>query len=201
MLALRLWCGLPGVAQEPTTHPLCARVSAAVGDQAVAQIRLTRDHSAPFVWFAHLEGGRVLLHPLPKVVAAAVIPVRSLSSTIAFSCEIGVEDARFRSLIACKLVAAAPGTGVDQAEREDGVLGSSGWMEFDRPNVRYLLTADLQAPYDGPVELHFFSRIADASAAEYGWLVFSGFVAESYERTNGSMPVTLPESRQAIEQT
>ena len=204
MLALRLWCGLPGIAYEPDSnlspHPLQARNSAPIADQVVAQVRSTRDHKAPFVWFSHLQKGRVLLHPLRNVVAAAVIPVRPLPSTIAVTCEARVEDQRFQSLIACKLVAATPEIGVDQAEREEGVLASSGWMEIDAPMRRHLLTADFEAPHDGPVQLHLFSKIADDSAGAYGWLVFSGFVAELDGRSYGSMPVSLPRSDEPDQQ-
>jgi hypothetical protein len=44
-----------------------------------------------------------------------------------------IEDGRCRTPIACKLVAAAASVSVDQAEKEEGILASSGWTTIESP--------------------------------------------------------------------
>jgi Family of unknown function (DUF6212) len=205
MLALRLWCGLPGIAYQSDSnlplHPLPARISVPIGDQVVALVRPTREYKAPIVWCRLLKGGKVLLHPLSRLTVAAVIPLQALPCLTAVTCEAGIGDQRCHSAIACKLVAAAPEITADQAERDEGVLGSSGWVVIDMPKSPHVLTADFSASHEGPVQLHLFSKMADTSGGDYGWLVFRDFVAELDAHASGAMPVSLPRSDEPYDQS
>jgi hypothetical protein len=179
MTAIRLWGGLPGMPWEPSggaaPHPLGGELILPILEHAVAQVRATREFEAPFRWFGCLPGGRVLLHPLQGRGAAAMIPLPPVSALRAVSCEVVMEDPRRRTPIACKVVVAYPEITVDQAESEDGVLASSGWVTLAQPEHSYSVRAAVTQPHFGPVNVHLFTRVADEGPDFYGRTVFGRF--------------------------
>jgi hypothetical protein len=202
MLALRLWGGLPGIAYDPAAHltvrALPASITLALPDHVVAQVHRTREGSAPFPWFGYLGGGKVLLHPLRARVVAACIPLRSIPGLVSVACETLIEDARCQTSIACKLVVAAPEIAVDEAEREESVLASSGWMVLEAPLRPHLLTAHLREPCHGPVHLHLFSDIPDGGPGHYGRAVFARLRVEIDGQAAWSMPPALAGAREGV---
>jgi hypothetical protein len=195
MLAIRIWAGLPGTRWEVSRgaggHPLWGELAVPIADRIVAQVRATRDFVASFRWFDSLPGGRVLLHPIYDRVVAACIPLSATSALRAANCEVVMEDHRRRGPIACKLVVAAPETTVDQAEREEQVLASSGWMVLPQPEHSYLVSAPLTRLYFGPVNLHLFTRVADGGPDYYGRTVFGRFELRIDGEAAWQMPPVL----------
>jgi hypothetical protein len=202
MLALRVWGGLPGIAYDPaanvTVRPLPASITFALPDYVVAHVRRTHEGSAPFPWFGYLGGGKVLLHPLRARVVAACIPLRSMPGLVSVACETLIEDPRCQTSIACKLVVAAPEIAVDEAEREESVLASSGRMVIEAPLRPHLLTARLREPWHGPVHLHLFSDIPDGGPGHYGRAVFTRFRVEIDGQAAWSMPPALAGARDGV---
>jgi Family of unknown function (DUF6212) len=192
MTAIRLWGGLPGMPWEPSgdaaPHPLGGELILPILEHAVAQVRATRKFEAPFRWFGCLPGGRVLLHPLQDRGAAAMIPLPPVSALRAVTCEVVIEDPRRRTPIACKVVVADPGATVDQAESEDGVLASSGWVTLAQPEHLYSVTAAVTQPHFGPVNVHLFTRVADDGPDFYGRTVFGRFELRIDSQTAWEMP-------------
>jgi hypothetical protein len=192
MTAIRLWGGLPGMPWEPSgdaaPHPLGGELILPILEHAVAQVRATRNFEAPFRWFDCLPSGRVLLHPLQGRGAAAMIPLPSVSALRAVSCEVVMEDPRRRTPIACKVVVADPGATADQAESEDGVLASSGWVTLAQPEYPYPVRAAVTQPHFGPVNVHLFTRVADDGPDFYGRTVFGRFELRIDSQTARQMP-------------
>jgi hypothetical protein len=192
MMAIRLWGGLPGMPWEASgdagPHPLGGEVTLPVLDHAVAQVRASREFEAPFRWFGCLPGGRVLLHPLQHRGAAAMIPLPAVSALRAVSCEVVMEDLRRRTPIACKLVVADPEVTVDQAESDEQVLASSGWISLAQPEHPYSVAAPVTQPHYGPVNVHLFTRIADEGPDFYGRTVFGRFELRIDSRAAWQMP-------------
>jgi hypothetical protein len=195
MLAMRIWGGLPGtrwdVSRGAGGHPLWGELAVPIADYIVAQVQASRDFAASFRWFDSLPGGRVLLHPLHNRVAAACIPLPAASALRAVNCEVAMEDHRRRTPIACKLVVAIPETTVDQAESEEQVLASSGWMVLPQPERSYLLSAPLTRPHFGPVNLHLFTRVADGGLDYYGRTVVGRFELRIDSEAAWQMPPVL----------
>ena len=160
-------------------------------DHIVAQVHATREFTASFRWFGCLPGGKVLLHPLRDRVAAACLPLPDTSALLAANCEVVMEDRRRRTPIACKLVVTAPETAVDQAEHEEQVLASSGWVVLTQPEYAYPLSALLARPHFGPVSLHLFTRIADRGPDYYGRTVFGRFELRIDRQAAWQMPPVL----------
>jgi hypothetical protein len=195
MLAIRIWAGLPGTPWDPSRsaggHPLWGELAVSVLDHIVAQVHATRQFTASFHWFGCLPGGKVLLHPLRDRVAAACLPLPDTSALLAVNCEVVLEDHRRRTPIACKLVVTAPETTVDQAENEEQVLASSGWVVLTQPEYAYPLSALLARPHFGPVNLHLFTRIADRGPDYYGRTVFGRFELRIDRQAAWQMPPVL----------
>jgi Family of unknown function (DUF6212) len=139
------------------------------------QVQPTRDSAASFRWFDALSNGRVLLHPLHNQVVAACIPLLATSALWAVNCEVAIEDPRRRTPIACKLVVATSETTADQAENEDKILASSGWVVLSEPQRAYPLSALLNRLYFGSANLHLYTRVADEGPDYYGRTVFGRF--------------------------
>ena len=195
MLALRIWGALPGTRWDVSTggdaHPLSGELAVSLPDHIVARAHATRDFTASFRWFDPLPGGRVLLHPLYNRVAAARIPLLPTSALRAVNCEVMIEDNRRRTPIACKLVVTAPEITADQAESEEQVLASSGWMVLLQPQHSYLLSAPLNRLYSGPVNLHLFTRVADDGPDYYGRTIFGRFELRIDRKSAWQMPPIL----------
>ncbi|NUB27049.1 DUF6212 domain-containing protein [Azospirillum brasilense] len=200
MLALRLWGGLPGLEYGPAAHlasrPAPDRMVWPLNEPVLSQLRKGRDFEATFPWFGLLRGGRVLLHPLHGVVTAALIPLDEVPGAVAVRARAVIDDPRCRAPIACKLVAAPPSVTVDEAEREEGVLASSGWMVLEEPRRPLDLTAVLAAPWSGPMALHLFTDIPDRGHALYGRTIFSDFEVEIDSQTAWAHPPALPVSEE-----
>jgi len=180
MLAVRVWAGLPGTPFDPSSNPdrhaLWGELAVPVFDHIVAQVRPSREFTAPFDWFGCLPGGRVLLHPLLDRRVAACVPLPAAAAALrAVNCEVAMEDRRRRTPIAAKLVVAAPEITVDQADNEERVLASSGWTILSQPERSYPLSAPLAQPHLGPVNLHLFTLIVDGGPDYYGRTVFGRF--------------------------
>jgi hypothetical protein len=195
MLAIRIWAGLPGtrwdVSRGAGGHPLWGELAVPIADHIVAQVHATRDFAASFRWFDRLPCGRVLLHPLHNRVVAACIPLSATSALKAVNCEVVMEDHRRRAPIVCKLVVAIPETTVDQAEGEEQVLASSGWMVLPQPERLFLLSAPLTRLHFGPVNLHLFTRVADGGPDYYGRTVFGRFELRIDSEATWQMPPVL----------
>ncbi len=182
MLALRLWGGVPGVEYGPASHlaahPLPDRLVWPLTEPVLAQVRKSRDHKASFPWFGLLRDGRILLHPLHGAKASACIPLDDVPGVVAVCGHAVIEDPRCRTPIACKLVVAPPSVTVDEAEREEGILASSGWVVLDQPRRALGLAAALTAPWQGAMVVHLFTDIPDGSYGLYGRTVFFDFAVE-----------------------
>jgi hypothetical protein len=196
MLAMRLWGGLPGIAYDPAhhlaAHPLPSILQYPLPEDIVANARSTRECEAKFPWFGYLPKGKILLHPLPRQVVAARIAVPAGLPLVTATCDVAIEDQRCRTPIACKLVAAGPGVPVDQAEREEGILASSGWTTIESPLRPFPLTAPFGDTWNGPVYLHLFTRITDGSPGHYGRTVFNRFSLEIDARSAGGSHPPYP---------
>ncbi|MCW2238475.1 DUF6212 domain-containing protein [Azospirillum canadense] len=196
MLALRLWGGLPGLGYGPAEHmaehPLPARMVWPLTEPVLAQVRKSIEHKATFPWFGFLRGGRILLHPLYGVTAAAHIPLEEVPGAIAVRGHAVIEDPRCRTPIACKLVVAAPNVSAEDAQREEGILASSGWVVLDAPRRTLGLAAALAAPWQGPMTLHLFTTIPDGSHGLYARTVFHDFEIEIDGSTAWASPAALP---------
>jgi hypothetical protein len=59
---------------------------------------------------------------------------------VSATCDVTIKDGRCRTPIACKLVAAAASVSVDQAEKEEDILASSGWTTIQSPLCPFQLT-------------------------------------------------------------
>jgi hypothetical protein len=179
MLAIRIWAALPGTEWDVSTgagaHPLSGELAVPLPDHIATRAHATRDFAAGFRWFDALPGGRVLLHPVYNRIAAACIPLLPISALRAVNCEVVIEDHRRREPIACKLVVSAPEITADQAESEDQVLASSGWVVLSQPQHSYLISAPLSRIFSGPVSLHLFTRVADDGPDYYGRTIFGRF--------------------------
>ena len=199
MLAVRIWGGLPGAPwdapRDTAGRSLRRELSVSVPDHVVARVHATRRLSPPFVWFGGLPDGEVLLHPVRNKVAAACIALPATSALCRVNCEAAMEDLRRRTPIACKLVIAVPETTVDQAENDQQVLASSGWIVLDQPRSPTPLSAPLARLHFGPVNLHLFTRVADAGPDYYGRTVFSRFELRMDSEAPWQMPPILPSSR------
>ncbi|WP_448207768.1 DUF6212 domain-containing protein [Azospirillum sp. sgz302134] len=195
MLALRLWGGLPGLGYGPADHgvehPLPARMVWPLTEPVLSQVRRTRDHRATFPWFGVLRGGRILLHPLYGVTASACIPLDDVPGAVAVRGHAVIEDPRCRTPIACKLVVAPPSITPDEAQREEGILASSGWVVLDSPRRPLPLAAVLATPWRGPMCLHLFTDIPDGSHGLFGRTVFHDFELEIDSATAWSSPAVL----------
>jgi hypothetical protein len=195
MLVMRIWGGLPGtrwdVWRGAGGHPLWGELAVPIADYIVAQVQASRDFAASFRWFDSLPGGRVLLHPLHNRVVAACIRLPAASALRAVNCEVAMEDHRRRTPIACKLVVATPETTVEQAESEEQVLASSGWMVLPQPERPYLLSAPLTRLHFGPINLHLFTRVADGGPDYYGRTVFARFELRIDSEAAWQMPPVL----------
>jgi hypothetical protein len=195
MLVMRIWGGLPGtrwdVWRGAGGHPLWGELAVPIADYIVAQVQASRDFAASFRWFDSLPGGRVLLHPLHNRVVAACIRLPAASALRAVNCEVAMEDHRRRTPIACKLVVATPETTVEQAESEEQVLASSGWMVLPQPERPYLLSAPLTRLHFGPINLHLFTRVADGGPDYYGRTVFGRFELRIDSEAAWQMPPVL----------
>lgn len=195
MLAIRIWAALPGTEWDASTgggaHPLSGELAVPLPDHIVTRAHATRDFAAGFRWFDALPGGRVLLHPVYNRTAAACIPLLPISALRAVNCEVVIEDHRRREPIACKLVVSAPEIAADQAESEDQVLASSGWVVLSQPQRSYLLSAPLNRLFSGPVSLHLFTRIADDGPDYYARTIFSRFELRIDSRSAWQMPPIL----------
>lgn len=198
MLALRLWGGLPGLEYGPAAHlaprPAPAHMVWPLTEPVLAQLRKGREFEATFPWFGLLRGGRVLLHPLHGVVTAAHIPLDEVPGVVAVRVRAVIDDPRCRTPVACKLVAAPSSLTVDEAEREEGVLASSGWMVLEEPRRPLDLSAVLATPWSGPMALHLFTDIPDRGHGLYGRTIFSDFELEIDARTAWAYPPALPVS-------
>lgn len=198
MLALRLWGGLPGLgygaAEHLAEHPLPARMVWPLTEPVLAQVRKSRDHKATFPWFGFLRGGRILLHPLFGVTAAAHIPLDEVPGAISVRGHAVIEDPRCRTPIACKLVVAPPSTTVEEAQREENILASSGWVVLDAPRKALGLAAALTTPWQGPMTLHLFTDIPDGSHGLYARTVFSDFEIEIDGASAWASPAALPDA-------
>ncbi|UKJ76935.1 DUF6212 domain-containing protein [Azospirillum brasilense] len=196
MLALRLWGGLPGLeygaAAHLAPHPAPDRMVWPLTQPVLAQLRKGREFEATFPWFGLLRGGRVLLHPLHGVVTAGHIPLDEVPGAVAVRARAVIDDPRCRSPIACKLVVAPPSLTVDEAEREEGILASSGWTVLEEPRRPLDLSAALAAPWSGPMALHLFTDIPDRGHGLYGRTIFSDFEVEIDSRTAWTTPPALP---------
>lgn len=196
MLALRLWGGLPGLeygaAAHLAPHPAPEHMVWPLTQPVLAQLRKGREFEATFPWFGLLRGGRVLLHPLHGVVTAAHIPLDEVPGAVAVRARAVIDDPRCRTAIACKLVVAPPSLTVDEAEREQGILASSGWMVLEEPRRPLDLSAALAAPWSGPMALHLFTDIPDRGHGLYGRTIFSDFEVEIDSRTAWANPPALP---------
>ncbi|KAA0679954.1 DUF6212 domain-containing protein [Roseomonas genomospecies 6] len=196
MLALRLWGGLPGLdygpSAHPAPHPAPARMIWPLTEPVLAPVRKGREFEATFPWFGLLRGGRILLHPLHGVVTAAHIPLDEVPGAVAVRAQAVIDDPRCRTPIACKLVAAPPSVTVDEAEREEGILASSGWVVLDEPRRPLGLSAALAAPWSGPMALHLFTDIPDRGHGLYGRTIFSDFELEIDSATAWATPPVLP---------
>ncbi|HYI31059.1 MAG TPA: DUF6212 domain-containing protein, partial [Bradyrhizobium sp.] len=192
MLAIRIWGGLPGIAYDPALHlaayPLHSVLTYPLPEHIVANVRKTRECEARFPWFGYLPKGRILLHPLPEQVVSARIAVPARLPLVSATCDVTIEDGRCRTPIACKLVAAAASVSVDQAEKEEGILASSGWTTIESPLCPFQLTAPFGGTWNGPVHLHLFTRITDESPGHYGRTVFNRFHLELDARSAWSHP-------------
>jgi hypothetical protein len=199
MLAVRIWGGLPGIPwdtlRNTAGHPLRGELSVPIPDHVVAQVRATRQFTAPFRWFGGLPDGSVLLHPLRDKVAAACIPLPATSALRGVSCEVVMDDPRRRTPIACKLVVATPQTTVDQAESEEQQLGSSDWAVLEQPECAHPLSAPLARPHFGPINLHLFTRVADGGPDYYGRTVFGRFELRIDSEAAWQMPPVLASPR------
>ncbi len=195
MLAIRIWAALPGTEWDASTgggaHPLSGELAVPLPDHIVTRAHATRDFAAGFRWFDALPGGRVLLHPVYNRTAAACIPLLPISALRAVNCEVVIEDYRRREPIACKLVVSAPEIAADQAESEDQVLASSGWVVLSQPQQSYLLSAPLSQLFSGPVSLHLFTRVADDGPDYYGRTIFGRFELRVDSRSAWQMPPIL----------
>jgi hypothetical protein len=195
MLAIRIWASLPGTRWEASRgaggHPLWGELAVPIPDHVVAQVHPTRDFAASFRWFDSLPHGRVLLHPLYDRVVAACLTLSTTSALRAVNCEVAIEDHRRRTPIAGKLVVALPETTVDQAENEDGVMASSGWVVLAQPERSYLLSAPLTRLHFGPVNLHLFTRVADGGPDHYGRTVFGRFELRIDSEAAWQMPAVF----------
>ncbi|OYD81523.1 DUF6212 domain-containing protein [Azospirillum brasilense] len=196
MLALRLWGGLPGLeyglAAHLAPHPAAERMVWPLTQPVLAQLRKGREFEATFPWFGLLRGGRILLHPLHGVVTAALIPLDEVPGAVAVRARAVIDDPRCRTPIACKLVVASPSVTVDEAEREEGILASSGWMVLEEPRRPLDLSAALASPWSGPMALHLFTDIPDRGHGLYGRTIFSDFELEIDSRTAWANPPALP---------
>ncbi|MGY0788953.1 DUF6212 domain-containing protein [Azospirillum argentinense] len=196
MLALRLWGGLPGLeygaAAHLAPHPAPEHMVWPLTQPVLAQLRKGREFEATFPWFGLLRGGRVLLHPLHGVVTAAHIPLDEVPGAVAVRARAVIDDPRCRTAIACKLVVAPSSLTVDEAEREQGILASSGWMVLEEPRRPLDLLAALAAPWSGPMALHLFTDIPDRGHGLYGRTIFSDFEVEIDSRTAWANPPALP---------
>jgi hypothetical protein len=182
MLAIRIWGGLPGIAYDPARPFAACQLPSVLAcplpEHIVANVRKTRDCEAKFPWFGYLPKGKILLHPLPERVVAARIAVPAGLPLVTATCDVTIEDGRCRTPIVCKLIAAAPSVPVDQAEKEEGILASSGWVTIESPLRPFQLTAPFGDAWNGPVHLHLFTRITDESPGHYGRTVFNRFRME-----------------------
>ncbi|CAO3380756.1 DUF6212 domain-containing protein [Azospirillum argentinense] len=205
MLALRLWGGLPGLEYGAATHlaphPAPAHLVWPLTPPVLAQVRKGREFEATFPWFGLLRGGRILLHPLHGVVTAAHIPLDEVPGAVAVRARAVIDDPRCRTPIACKLVVAPPSLTVDEAEREEGVLASSGWMVLEEPRRPLDLAAVLAAPWSGPMALHLFTDIPDRGHGLYGRTIFSDFELEIDSRTAWASPPALPAAADGVAAT
>jgi hypothetical protein len=195
LLAIRIWAALPGTEWDVSTgggaHPLSGELAVPLPDHIVTRARATRDFAAGFRWFDALPGGRVLLHPVYNRIAAACIPLLPISALRAVNCEVVIEDHRRRQPIACKLVVSTPQTTADQAESEDQVLASSGWVVLSQPQHSYLISAPLSRIFSGPVSLHLFTRVADDGPDYYGRTIFGRFELRVDSKSAWQMPPIL----------
>jgi hypothetical protein len=196
MITLRLWGSLPGIkvptATDREATSLSADPVAAIPDQVVASVRLTRELPASFQVFGYLDRGQVLHRPVRTTPAAACISLPTTSGLIGILCEAVIDDARCQTRLACRLVVTASGYGPDAAERGEGVLAASEWIWLDKPLKAYKLIARLPTPQNTQVDVHLFTRLPEGGTYQYGRVVWRRFEAEMKGHAIWGMRPMLP---------
>jgi hypothetical protein len=189
MLGLRLWGGLPGLGYQKAApmalplHPLPSHLVCAVPDDTVAEAQLVGNYHASYTVFDRLGQGRLLLHPVYNTVTAAHLVLCAEAGLVGAGCEVTVEDQRCRTPVACRLVVAPLDLSAAAAEREEGILASSGWTVIERPLEAYTLLARLTEPWSGPVRLHLFSEYRAGGNGWHARTVFKNLHVERDRRS------------------
>jgi Family of unknown function (DUF6212) len=93
--------------------------------------------------------------------------------------------------LSARLVLMPPGCGPDEAERGEGALAASEWIELDHPLEARALKACLSEPYQGPLDIHLFTRLPKGGAIEHVRMVFQDFEAELRGHAIEGMPTLL----------
>lgn len=198
MLAMRLWGGLPGVATGVRSDVATPKVPPPdpvipIDEMSIAGVRLTREIRESYPCFGYLGGDKVLLRPFPNKVSAAVIALPAILNLGAVSCSVAVDEKRCETRkLGARLVVMPPGRGPDEAERGEGALAASEWVELDHPLEARTLTARLSEPHQGPLDLHLFTRLPKGGAIQHVRMVFQNFEAEIREHVPGGMSALLP---------
>ncbi|MGO4573360.1 DUF6212 domain-containing protein [Microvirga sp. 2TAF3] len=198
MLAMRLWGGLPGVVTGTRSGASALRVPPSepvipIDEFSIAGVRLTREIKASYPCFGHLGGTKVLLRPLPNKVSAAAISLQAISHLGAVSCSVAVDEKRCQTRrLGARLVVMPPGCGPDEAERGEGALAASEWVELDDPLEARMLKARLPEPHQGPLDLHLFTRLPKGGAIQHVRMVFQNFEAEIRDHAIDGMSILLP---------
>lgn len=184
MLALKLWGGLPGVEMpglegESVYKPL-AGLEVPLPDSLVEMVRLTREMPASYPVFGYMERGKVLLRPLKAIPSAAVIRLPATRGLVEISCEAFIDDRRCETRhLGARVVVTSAGVDADAAERGEGVLAATDWVELNEPTIPSRLIARLPDARNEPVDLHLFTRLPEPGPVPpHGRVVFSRFVAE-----------------------
>jgi hypothetical protein len=202
MLAMRLWGGLPGIVTSgggasvlnvPPPDPVIP-----IDEFSIAGVRLTREISASYPCFGYLGGTRVLLRPLPNKVSAAAIALQPIPYLSAVTCSVAVDEKRCQTRqLSARLVVMPPGCGPDEAERGEGALAASEWVELDHPLEARTLKACLSEPCHGPLDLHLFTRLPKGGAIEHVRMVFQNFEVELWGHAIGGMPTLFARGEEA----
>ncbi|PSH62033.1 hypothetical protein CU102_26025 [Phyllobacterium brassicacearum] len=200
MLALKLWGGLPGVAMytfegELVNDQLTA-LEVPLPDSLVETVRLTREMTAPYPVFGYMERGKVLLRPLKAIPSAAVIRLPATRGLIEISCEVFIDDRRCEARhLGTRVVVTSRGVEADAAERGEGVLAATDWVELTEPLTPSRLIVRLPDMQNEPVDVHLFTRLPKPGPVPpHGRIVFNRFVAEVHAASAWNVsPIMLRE--------
>ena len=174
------------------TQPPPPGLTCPVPGRVLAQARLVRDYPASYTVLSFPRPGASLLHSVRGMVVAAHLPLPAETGLMLVGCEVAVEDRRCQTPIACKLVVAPSTITADAAQREEGILGTSGWAMVEQPMEAHSLIARLSEPWSGLAHIRSFSDYPRDGNGLDAHAVFSRFHFELDGRTAWVAPAVLP---------